>query len=195
MSRLIKCLILSLSIVAAQGADKDAPFKPGPASSYEFKQTIEKLTVAAVPYESDEQARQAFGKLNPYEHGILPVLVVMQYDGDKVLRLDRMQVEYVVGNNRIEATPAADVPYTRAPKRPNVANPLPIPRRSSKNPLQKPEIEARAFAAKMLHPGESAYGFFYFQTGHRSNSMLYVTGIYEAATNKDLFYFEIPFSK
>ncbi len=193
MRRLIKYLILSLSIVAVQGADKDTKFSPEPASSYENKQTIEKLTIAAVPYETDEQAKTAFGKVNPYEYGILPVLLVMQNDSDKVLRLDGMKVEYVTPQgDHILATPAADVPYTRAPKRPNVANPLPFPRRVGKNPLQVVEIDSRAFVAKMLPPGESAHGFFYFQAGHRSGSQIYITGITEAATGKSLFFFEIP---
>ena len=195
MSRLVKILFLSLSIVALYGVDKDTPFKPGPASSFADKLTVDKLTIAVEPYMSDDKTREAFGKLNPYEYGILPVLVVMQNDGDKPLRLDRMKVEYAYRGERIEATPAADVPFTRAPKRPNVANPLPFPRRVGKNPLQKFEIEARAFAAKMLLPGQSASGFFYFQTGHRSGSSLYLAGIYEAATNKELFFFEVPFSR
>lgn len=197
MSRLIKSLFLFLSIVALYGGDKDAtPFKPSAASSFANKLTIDKLTIAAETYVTDEQAHSAFGKLNPYEYGILPVLVVMQNDGDKVLRLDRIKVEYVIPRgDRIEATPAQDVPYTRAPKRPNVGNPLPIPRRAPKNPLQKFEIEARAFSAKMLPPGQSAYGFFYFQTSDRSGATLYLTGVYEAGTNKELFYFEVPASR
>lgn len=198
MSRLIKSLILFLSIVCLYGGDKEAPpFKPGPAASFENKLTIDKLTIAAEPYITDEQAHTAFGKLNPYEYGILPVLVVMQNDSDKTLRLDRIKVEYVIpGGERVEATPAADVPYTRAPKRPNIGgSPLPIPHRKPKNPLQKFEIESRAFSAKMLPPGQSAYGFFYFQAGDRSGATLYLTGIYEAGTNRDLFYFEVPASR
>ena len=40
--------------------------------------------------------------------------------------------------------------------------------------------------------GQSANGFFYFQTAHRQGARLYLTGIREAATGKELFYFEIP---
>ena len=50
----------------------------------------------------------------------------------------------------------------------------------------------RAWAAKMLPPGESGHGFFYFRTGHRPGAKLYVTGLMDAATGKDLFYFETP---
>ena len=55
--------------------------------------------------------------------------------------------------------------------------------------------EGRAFAAKMLPPGESASGFFYFQVPHRAGSVLYITGIREASTRRELFYIEIPFER
>ena len=45
---------------------------------------------------------------------------------------------------------------------------------------------------KMLPPGDSAYGFFYFQTGHSRGTSLYISGIREAQSGKELFYFEIP---
>ena len=32
----------------------------------------------------------------------------------------------------------------------------------------------------------------YFQVEHRSGAILYVTGIEEAGSGKDLFYFELP---
>jgi|HigsolmetaAR201D_1030396.scaffolds.fasta_scaffold04313_4 hypothetical protein len=195
MSRLAKSLIVSLTLFVAYGAQKGkTTFSPGPASSYENKVTIQKLTIAAVPYESDAQTKTAFGKVNPNEYGVLPVLLVMQNDSDQVLRLDRMKIEYILPNReRVEPIPAKDVPYVRAPKRPNMnPSPLPIPRRSGKNPLQIYEIEGRAFTAKMLPPGESAHGFVYFHTTHRNDSVLYITGIYEASTGNELFYFEIP---
>jgi hypothetical protein len=74
-------------------------------------------------------------------------------------------------------------------------NPLPIPRRTKKNPLSAFEIEGRAFAAKMLLPGETAHGFFYFQTRHRIGSHLYLSGLREAASGTELFFFEIPLTR
>jgi hypothetical protein len=44
----------------------------------------------------------------------------------------------------------------------------------------------------MLPPGESANGFFYFQAIHEPGAMLYITGIRNAATGQELFYFEVP---
>jgi hypothetical protein len=65
---------------------------------------------------------------------------------------------------------------------------------AKKNPLDAWEIEGRAFAAKMLPPGQSASGFFYFRTGLQHGATIYLNGLTEAATGKELFYFEIPLS-
>jgi len=184
-------------IAAPVFADKkDAPkFAPGQASSYASKQTNEDVTIAVRTYETEELARTAFGNVNPYVYDILPVLVIVQNDTNESLRLDRLRVTYEsFDGKRIDATPAADVPYAvEAPRRPNnpVPNPIPI-KRKHKNPLAGGEVETRAFAAHMLPPRETAYGFFYFQTHRRPGDSVYLTGIKLASSGKDLFYFEIP---
>jgi hypothetical protein len=157
---------------------------------------VNTVTIGAEAYASGEKVKAAFGKLDPYEHGILPVLVVIQNDGDKAIRLDNLKVEYMgPGRQRVEATPAKDVKYLRGAGRPPVV-PGPPGRvkivKPKKNPLDVWEIEGRAFAAQMLPPGQSASGFFYFQTGLRAESTLYISGLTEAGTGKELFYFEIP---
>ena len=108
-------------------------------------------------------------------------------------RLDRIRVDYVAPDGgHVDATPAADVRYLRGPAKPEqVPNPMPHIHRN-KNPLDAWEIEGRAFSAKIIPAGESAGGFFYFQTGHQANSRLYVTGIQEAGSGRELLYFEFP---
>lgn len=203
MSFLRKCLPvlvpLVASIAAVQAADKDKEaFKPGPAASYESKQTSNGVTIAAVAYDSPELAKQAFGKMNPYQYGVLPVLVVIQNDSGKTIQLQRMTVEYIdADRNRVESTPARDVPFLAIhPKKPKVIDtPIPgvsVSSRAKKGPLSGWEIEGRSFTPRMLPPNESANGFFYFQTGHRSGGKLYVTGLQEAPSGKELLYFEIP---
>ena len=61
-----------------------------------------------------------------------------------------------------------------------------------KNPLNAWEIEGRAFSAEMIPPGNSAYGFLYFQTGIQKGSTLYLSGLKEAGTGQELLFFEIP---
>src|SRR5579864_5529806 len=148
-------LIVLLSITAAAAADKDkARFAPGPASSYRGHQTADQITIAAVPFITDEQTRTAFDKVNPYKYGVLPVLVVLENGTGKALRLD-LVAELVDPNGRhIDATPAGNVAHLadspKAPKLPG-QSPLPFPtRRERKGPLNVWEIEGRAFAAKML---------------------------------------------
>ena len=206
MPFVFKRLALLMSIAAVAGldkapaADKERPkFELAPAANYASHQTSEKVTVGAALYETPEKAKTAFGKVNPYQYGILPVLVVIQNDSGQTLRVDRIRVDYVGPDGQhVDATAAQDVRYQLGPRQPNVVpNPIPTagPRIShKKNPLDAWEIEGRAFSAKMIPAGESAGGFFYFQTGHRPGARLYVTGLAEASSGRELLYFEFPFA-
>ena len=200
MSLVRKSLPLLLGLVAsisvAPAIDKDKKkFTPPALESVESKLVNNGVTVAAIPYHTETLAKTAFGKVHPYEHGVLPVLIVVQNDSTLAIGLKALKFEYIDRDRtRIEATPAAEVPYLHGPKRPTFT-PSPIPGiggRGKKNPLAAEEIELRAWAAKMLPPGESAHGFVYFRTGHRPGARVYVTGLQEAATGKDLFYFDVP---
>jgi hypothetical protein len=197
MPFVFKRLVLFLSILAAFAADKDSvSFRPAPAASYEHHQTNAPVTIGVDVYSGEDKQKAAFGKLDLYRFGILPVLVVMQNDGDRAIRLDRLTVQYQGPNgNHVEATPAKEVRYLNGPRRPDVVpGPTGQPKvgRSKKNPLDAWEVEGRAFAAKMLPPGQTASGFFYFQTGLQRGATIYLNGLSEAASGQELFYFEIP---
>jgi hypothetical protein len=196
MPFVFKRLALVLSITAAFAADKETPFKAQPAASYPAHQTSQQITIGADPYTDSEKIRVAYGKLDPNEHGVLPVLIVIQNDNPGTLRLTNMKVEYLGPNReRIEATPAREVRYLRPPQRPNM---IPGPGskvkvlKTKKNPLDAWEIEGRAWAAQMIPAGNTASGFFYFQTTLQPHATIYVSGIQEASTGKELLYFEIP---
>ena len=196
MPFVFKRLALFMSIAAALAADKEAPFKAAPAESYPHHQTNQGLTIGVDPYVAGDKVKAAFGKLDPNQYGVLPVLVVIQNDGKQTIRLDRMTADYVApGSHHVESTPAKEVRYAKSPNRPTgVPGPPgrpPIVVRK-KNPLDAWEIEGRAFAAQMLPPGQSASGFFYFQTALQPGSTIYINGLSEASSGKELFYFEIP---
>ena len=181
-------------------ADKkdDGKFSAGPVSSYAAKQTNDGVTVAVAAYDTEELAHKAFGKLDPNQYGVLPVLVIIQNDTDQALKLDHIITEYTGANGRhVEATPAADVQTLEGPSRPPPirTSPLPLPHKSKKSPLSAWEIDGRGFAAKLIPPHESANGFFYFQTTYRPGSTFYLTGIKQAATSKDVMFFEISLDK
>jgi hypothetical protein len=191
--------IVLLSIAAVSGfvygVDKKPTFEVRAADTYAGHQTQEKITIAAIPYNTDALAATAFGKVKPHERGILPVLVVIRNDTGKALRLD-LKTEFVTaeGQHR-ESIPGADViRFQGIQKRPGVPVPLPIPlpRGNKKGPLNTPEIEGREFSVRLLPPGESANGFFYFQAEEIQGAQLYLTGIKDAMSGKSYFYFELP---
>ncbi len=193
-------LLLAVSIAAALGADNEkTPFAVKAAAAYPHHQTSEKVTIAAEPMETDEQTQEAFGKVNPYRSGILPVLIVMQNDGPDAIRVDKLELTYTLPDNkRIQATPAHDLQYLRGAAKPQG---LPGPaggihiKKPPKNPLAEWEIEGRAFAAKMVPAGQSASGFIYFQVPQSSQAAtVSISGLVNAVSGKELYYFEIPMS-
>lgn len=201
MTRLGKKLLIlpAWAMLCASAADKDAPvFRPKPAAEYPNSTRQEGLRMGAEIFGSADQTKGAFGKLNPNEHGVLPVLVVMQNDSKNVIRLEGLKIEVIDSNkDRWQNIPPQELPYLKPPERPTVkASPIPpIFQRKKKNALTAIELDQRGFAAKMLPPGESASGFFYFQTPNEPGLTLYLTGLRNAATGQELFYFEIPLDK
>ena len=194
-------LIVLLSIPAAMAVDKDkGHFVPGPASSYPGHQTHEGITIAAVPYITSEQAASAFGKVNPYERGILPVLAIIENGTGKALRLD-LAVQFVdPDNHHLDAIPPEDVLTYQAIKKvprigPTTPLPIPLPKSNKKGPLNTPEIVNRALSVKLIPPGEKAYGFFYFKAKYAPGSKLYLNGLSNAASGKEYFYFDLPLDK
>ena len=155
------CLMACMALVIMTPltfADKktESKFSVGPAASYPSTLTSGNVTIAAVPYDTEDLARTAFGKVNPYQSGVLPVLVIIQNDTQQAIRMDNVKVEYVgVDGSRSEATPALDVKFVGpGPKRPQPSSGSPIPPGliKHKKPLAAWEIEGRAFTARMLPP-------------------------------------------
>jgi len=182
-----------MSIAAAFAADKEQAFHAPAVASMAHRQTVNQVTIGAESYVAGDKVRAAFGKLTPYDYGVLPVLVVIQNDSRETIRLDQMNAEYVGPHgSRVTATPSGDVRFSRAPHRPSMGpSPLPVPIKK-KNPLGEWEIEGRALAAQMVAPGQTASGFLYFQTQIQNGATIYLSGLTEARSGKELFYFEIP---
>jgi hypothetical protein len=192
-------IAVALAPNKALPAKKEEPkFIAGAAASYAAHQTSEKVTIGVLPYFNDEDTLPVFGKHNPYHYGVLPVLLVIQNDSGKTIKVQNLQAVWVgPSGDKVEATPAKDVRYVTPPKRPStMPGPpgLPPSVMSKKNPLDGWEIEGRAFAAEVLPPGQSASGFFYFQTGYQRGASLYLSGLREAESGRELLYFEIPLS-
>lgn len=186
-----KPLVLLMSIAVFAVAEDHPRFDPPAPERFPNHQTVSQIIAAAEAFETDEQARPAFGKLNPYKFGALPVLVVIRNDSKIPVSLASMRAEYIgPDHQKINDTPAGELRYLQGARAPNSSG---IPRmKKAKQPLAAWEIEGRAFAARILPPGASASGFFYFQTGHRSGASLILNGLRNAQTGEELFFFELP---
>src|ERR1043165_4690144 len=121
MPFIFKRLALFMSITAAFAADKPPAFKAQAAASYPHHQTAEGVTVGADPYLGGEKMKAAFGKLDPNQYDILPVLVVIQNDTGRSIRLDRLTATYNgPRGNRVDAIPASEVKFAGPISKPGV---------------------------------------------------------------------------
>ena len=116
MPFVFKSLALLLSISARPlRRTRRHPSRRAPPAVTPATRATHRLPSAWTPSSTSDKVALAFGKLNPNQYGVLPVLVVIQNDSDKAIRLDRLKVEYAGPNHdRVEATPAKDVRYLQA---------------------------------------------------------------------------------
>jgi hypothetical protein len=198
VSPIIRFVTLSIAFLSASalqisGADKQ--FRAGTAGSYAH-QTANQVTVGAKSFDKPELTEDAFGKKTDFlKYGVLPVLVVIENKTRNALDLQNLEVNLVASDGRhVSAVPPQELFNVGHPtKRPGI-NPVPIPLPTSrkKNPLEAPEIATRAFIAKMLPPGDSVSGFFYFEAKPEVGDKLYLNGIRDARSGQELLYFEFP---
>ena len=193
---------LALLLCAGPLAAADL-FKVKPAGEYPARQDQGDVTVAVKPFQTDNEVEEAFGKAKPLKYGFLPVLVVIDNDSDHSLNLERLEVRFITSRgDGLEPTSGEDLtfyqPSTRPKERPRYIPSVPGLGRPKlkKGPLAQPEITGREFKAPVIGPRSSASGFFYYETGTGSDPIpganIYISGIRNLNTGKELFYFEIP---
>ena len=198
MKMLLAAILLAGA--ASWSAQEKGRFEPRPVTEYPARQTVDKVTIAVEPYEDSEKLKQAFGKSDPSKFGILPVLVVIANDSDRVLQLERMRVQFITADRQTaDSIPAEDIHRSGRVKPPDIGGGSRFPgiKRGPKKPKDEWEITAREFVAPMIPPGGNAHGFFYFRVGKGRvrDSSVYITGLRDARTGQDLLYFEIPVGK
>jgi hypothetical protein len=196
MRAVLGVTVFLLASLPVLGAEKSA-FQAKPVEQYPNKLTSEKVTIAAEPFTTDEQAKEAFGKVNPWRLGVLPILLVVKNNGKDAIRLDRLRLVYQLPDRtKIDNTPAGDLRFIGGAKRPKtIPTPIGAITKGGKSPFSEWEIEGRAFSAKVLPPGETASGFVYFETPTASDAAsLYISGLVNAVTGVELYYFDIALS-
>jgi hypothetical protein len=187
-------LAMAAAIVVASAEDK--AFRPGAASEYAH-QTSEQVTIGAKSYDTEELTAEAFGKRTDLlKYGVLPVLVVIENKRQKTLDLRNLEVNLVAADGR-HAGPVSpeDIPFLGKRTKTPTMNPIPNPLPKKKNSLKTPQIVERAFAAKMLPPGDSTSGFFYFEAKPEPGDKLYLNGLRDTPSGQEMLYFEFPLEK
>ena len=177
-------------------SSSDKPFQAGPAKDYAHQSSGE-VTVGAKSYDNEQLTTEAFRKKTDLlRYGVLPVLVVIENKREKALDLRDIEVSLVAADGRhAEPVSPENVPFLASHVKPPSVKPYPpIPLPKKKNPLNTPEIVMRAFAAKVVPPGDSASGFFYFEARPEAGDKLYLNGVRDARTQEDIIYFEFPLS-
>ena len=110
----------------------------------------------------------AFGKLDPNEHGVLPVLVVIQNDTERGRPAERMKVEYLGPEQRARGSHAGErrplpAPTATAERDPGPAGKVKVLQAEEESAGclgdRGPRVRGANAAA-----GQAASGFFYFQT-------------------------------
>lgn len=189
-------ITLAVALLAGARANDDKPFQPLAASEYAH-QTVQQVTVGAKAYDTQDLTDEAFGKkAGLLKYGVFPVLVVVENKRADSIDLRQLEVSLVGADGRhVTAVPPDELPFLtkngkRRPSGPAVAFPVPLPKK--KNPLADDAIVARAFVARMLPPGDSANGFFYFEARPESGDSVYLNGLREARSGKEIMYFEFP---
>ena len=153
------------------------------------------MTVGAKAFDNPDQVADIFGKkADLLKYGVLPVLVVIENKRQKTLDLRSLEVTLVASDGRhVTSVDPQDVMSLGAQGKKNGSEiPLPVPIPKKKNPLNTPEIAGRAFVAKMLPPGESASGFYYFEARSETDDKLYLSGLTEVPSGHEIMYFEFP---
>lgn len=194
-----RVVILSITLAAVgfvQASSTSEAFRPAPASQYAH-QSGEQVTVGAKVFDKPEEIANVFGKKTDLlKYGVLPVLVVVENKRQKTLDLRDIEVTLVASDGRHATSMAADdVTSIGAYGNSGAARsqiPLPVPLPKKKNHLSSPEIAERAFTAKMLPPGESASGFYYFEAKSEAGDKLYLSGMKEMPSGHEILYFEFP---
>jgi hypothetical protein len=192
-------LILMLAAVCL-GAKDPPQVRPQPADTYPAKDRHDGVTIAAVPYDTEEKSKAIFGRYDPLKVGVLPVYVVISNQSKDALRLNDWTVELMASDRqRAEPTPAGRVALMlsgrnvpRSIDRPR--GPLPrLPQRADSK--VEDALLSREFALQMVPPGDTVGGFLFFDTARRRNAVhgarLFLSHLTWGSTGKELFFFEI----
>jgi len=170
---------------------------------------MEKVTIAADPYDTREKQRQLF--VGDYlEHSLLPVFLVVTNDGDVPISLINIQLQLQT-RDRAKAPAVTENDlyrhFTRTKRYQDKSSgsrripyPIPLPKGDQgvvKKEIRE-EIEASQFFAKAVEPHGTQSGFVFFDIGDLDDPVrgasVTILGVKDGDGNP-LMFFEVSFDK
>jgi len=200
-------IVLGLSLLMATAlaaSAADGSYQAKAAGRYPANQSQGDLVVAVKPFYSEKDQKSVFGKARPYEHGVMPLLLVITNTGLQPYELKNLKVRFITGDrDGLEPITGDELaffnPRGHQPKTRKIPGLPGLNRtRVKKGPLARFEITDNEFKAPVLTPESTASGFFYYWTGTDDpldGATAYISGIVNLATGQELFYFEIPLDR
>jgi len=197
--------LVLLGMVPAMAADH-APPPVQPATSFPAVEVHgdEHVAIAVEPYDTKE--RESIFRVDYTEHGVMPVRLIVTNMGDRPISLRDARILFETARgDRIQAAEPEDVERLMTRKEregTKIPMPGPLPPIHTKPKGSDQEIEddfnTFEYSALAVEPHTTRAGFLFYIVEGLSHPLigakLYVRTI-RNADGKELFYFEIPFSK
>ncbi len=198
-------LLLFAASLSSIAADHTPP-PVQPATEFAAFETHadEKLTIAAEPYDTREKG--SLFRVDYIDHGVMPVRLIVTNSGDRPISLRDARILFITAlGDRIQAADPEDVERLMTRKEREGAKipmPGPIPSIKLKPKASNKEIEQDfdtfEFQALVIEPHTTRAGFLFYDVSglnHPLQDAALNLHTIKNADGKELFYFEIPFSK
>jgi hypothetical protein len=204
----VKTLISSLLLPAALlwGSDTKPVFNLPPATHAKTylaheSHDDEKVSIAIDLFDTPNKA--AVFKVNYKQNGFLPIRLIISNDGDKIVTLNDLRIQYItVKRDKIEPAATDDI-YRRLANadarggKPRVQPPVPRKTKPAVSKEAMEEINSRQFLILPVAAHSTNNGFLFFDISGidtpKAGAHVYVTGL--KIDGKELFYFDIPLEK
>jgi len=198
-------LVLLLAAFPAMAADRTPP-PVQPATSFPAVEVHadEQVAIAIEPYDTPEQ--ESIFRVAYAEHGVMPVRLIVTNMGERPISLRDARILFVTAaGERIQAAEPEDVERLMTRKeREGSRIPLPAPlppihtKPKGSNSQIEQDFDTFEYSALAVEPHTTRAGFLFYVVEGLSRPLdgakMYVRTI-RNADGKELFYFEIPFSK
>jgi hypothetical protein len=200
----IRWVLLGLMPPAMAADHAPPPVQPATSFAAVEVHADEHLAIAVEPYETKE--RESIFRVDYAEHGVMPVRLIVTNMGDRPISLRdaRILFETATGD-RIQAAEPEDVERLMT-KKDRMVTKIPMPgplppihtKPKGSNSAIEQDFDTFEYSALAVEPHTTRAGFlFYIVEGLNhplDGAKLYVRTI-RNADGKELFYFEIPFTK